>query len=125
MDDEKKTVTERFTDVVKSLVDTASNAAKDALKPDPENVAATSNERVYIPEGTDAAATPVPLFARRKKRGFAPVNKPTAKSKKAAPKRAKKSAKKTAGKASKKTKKAAAKKTAKKISKKKAAKRRR
>ncbi|MCK1289714.1 MULTISPECIES: hypothetical protein [unclassified Bradyrhizobium] len=54
------------------IVDTASAAATEALKPGPEAVAATTNEQVYMPEATDAATTPAPLFTR-KKRGPAPM----------------------------------------------------
>jgi hypothetical protein len=68
----KKSIVDRISDTVTEIVDTASAAAAAALKPDPEAVAATTNEQVYIPEATDAAATPAPLFAR-KKRGPAPM----------------------------------------------------
>ncbi|MCK1337691.1 hypothetical protein IVB38_17065 [Bradyrhizobium sp. 38] len=64
----KKSIVDRISDTVTEIVDTASAA----LKPDPEAVAATTNEQVCIPEATDAAATPAPLFAR-KKRGPAPM----------------------------------------------------
>ncbi|MCK1574561.1 hypothetical protein [Bradyrhizobium sp. 174] len=68
----KKSIVDRISDTVTEIVDTASAAAAAALKPDPEAVAATTKEQVYIPEATDAAATPAPLFAR-KKRGPAPM----------------------------------------------------
>ncbi|MGY4600330.1 hypothetical protein ACVWXL_008076 [Bradyrhizobium sp. GM22.5] len=50
------------------IVDTASAAATEALKPGPEAVAATTNEQVYMPEATDAATTPAPLFTRKEAR---------------------------------------------------------
>ncbi|MCK1284688.1 hypothetical protein IVB41_12250 [Bradyrhizobium sp. 44] len=68
----EKSIVDRISDTVTEIVDTASAAAAAALKPDPEAVAATTNEQVYIPEAIDAAATPAPLFAR-KKRGPAPM----------------------------------------------------
>lgn len=64
-----KSIADRISDTVTEIVDTASAAAAAALKPDPEAVA---NEQVYIPEATDAASTPAPLFAHRK-RGSAPM----------------------------------------------------
>jgi hypothetical protein len=60
----KKSIVERISDTVTEIVDTASAAAA--------AVAATRNEQVYIPEATDAAATPAPLFTR-KKRGSPPL----------------------------------------------------
>jgi hypothetical protein len=83
---------------------TTKRPATKVLSPDPERVAGTTNEQVYIPEATDAAATPAPLFpARKQKRGTsgARVNKRLAKAKKAPPKTSK-SAKKSAKKAAKK-----------------------
>ena len=76
--------------------------------PDPERVAGTISEQVYIPEATDAAATPAPLFpARKQKRSARPAKKRVARAKKTVPKtwkkNAKKAAKKTARKAKKKT----------------------
>src|SRR5476651_443934 len=85
MDDEKS-ITEKLTgaiskaaDSVKSavshVVDTASDAAQHAMeanaerisripaaKPDPEQVAATTNQQIYIPVASDAAAMPMPLI---------------------------------------------------------------
>ena len=99
MDDEKS-ITEKLTGVisraagsvksaVSHVVDTASDAAQHAMeanaqkisripaaKPDPERVAATANEQIYIPEASDAAAMPMPLFPAA----------PTPKKRKAAPK---------------------------------------
>jgi hypothetical protein len=59
---------------VSHVIDTASDAAQHAMeanaekisriaaaKSDPEQVAATTNEQLYIPEATDAAAMPMPL----------------------------------------------------------------
>lgn len=68
----KKSIVGRISDAVTEIVDTASAAAAEAFKPGPEAVAATTNEQVYVPEATDAAATPAPLF-RRTKHGPAPM----------------------------------------------------
>ncbi|MGY4370536.1 hypothetical protein ACVW1A_006601 [Bradyrhizobium sp. LB1.3] len=68
----KKSIVDRISDTVTEIVDTASAAAAKALNPDREAVAATTNEQVYMPEATDAAATPDPLFTR-KKRGPGPM----------------------------------------------------
>jgi hypothetical protein len=106
--------------------------AKKAPIPDPERVAGTTNEQVYIPAATDAAATPAPLFpARKQKRSASPAtaSKRVAKAKKAAPKTSKKNAKKSAKETAKKAKKTTGKKSASKkpakTSKKKTSKRRR
>jgi hypothetical protein len=85
MDDEKS-ITEKLTDaiskaadsvksVVGHVIETASDAAQHAMeanaekiarippaRADPEQVATTTNEQVYIPETSDAAAMPMPLF---------------------------------------------------------------
>ena len=63
-DDKEKTIIEKFSDVVKGVLDTASTAATKAMEPDPdpEKVAGTANEQVYMPEASDAAATPAPLI---------------------------------------------------------------
>ena len=98
--------------------------AKKAPSPDPERVAGTTNKQVYIPEATDAVATPVPLFPKKRDAAPARANKRVAKAKKAPPKKAKKSAKKAATNP-KNAKKTTAKKAATKASKKKATKRRR
>jgi hypothetical protein len=60
---------------VSHVVDTASDAAQHAMevnaekisrippaRPDPEQVAGTTNEQLYIPEANDAAAMPMPLI---------------------------------------------------------------
>ena len=68
-DDNEKTVIEKMVDKVNdaiaNIVNTASAAAMKAMVPesDPERVAGTTNEKAYIPEATDAAAVPAPLFA--------------------------------------------------------------
>jgi hypothetical protein len=107
MDDDKdKTIVEKISDVVKGVVDTASAAAMKAMVPqhDPEQVAGTTNEQVYIPE-TD----PAPLILSKpvvKKKRKAPVKLAPAKMppKKAATKKAsKKSSKTTAKKPSRKS----------------------
>jgi predicted cobalt transporter CbtA len=109
--DKDKTIIERFTDVVKGVVDTASTAAMQAMEPDPKQVAGETNEQVYIPDATDAAATPAPLFAAPKKKRAT-----------ASPKRANKRVAKAARAAKAPAKKAASKKTAKKSAAKKSAK---
>ena len=97
-----------FNDAVVNIVNTASAAAMKAMEPesDPERVAGTTNEQVYIPEATDAAAVPAPLTAAPAKKKRAVPKKSVAKAatpKKSAKKSAKrKTAKKTATKASKK-----------------------
>jgi hypothetical protein len=125
--DNDKTILGKFTEVVKGVVDTASTAAMQAMEPDPKQVAEETNEQVYLPDVTDAAAAPV-FVAPKKKRTTALFKKvkaaraAKAPAKKAASKKtAKKSAaKKSAKKAVKTTKKT--KKTAKKAVKKKKAK---
>jgi hypothetical protein len=65
-DDKEKTIIEKLSDAVKGVVDIASAAATKAMEPpesDPQKVAGTANEQVYIP---DAAAMPAPLFAEPK-----------------------------------------------------------
>jgi len=97
MDDEKS-ISEKLTDAigkaansvksaVNHVIDTASEAAQHAMeanaeriarvpaaKPDPEQVAGTTNEQLYIPEASDAAAMPMPLIpvAAEPKRKRAP-----------------------------------------------------
>lgn len=110
---------------IERAASTKKRRAKKVPSPDPERVAGTTNEQVYIPEATDAAATPAPLFSKKRGAALVRANKRVAKPKKAPPKKAKKSAKKTAKKPPKKAKKTTAKKNAKKVSRKKAVKRRR
>lgn len=109
---------------IERAASTKKRPAKKAPSPDPERVAGTPNEQVYIPEATDAAATPAPLFPKKRSAAPARANKRVAKAKRAPPKKSKKSAKKAA-KNPPKAKKTTAKKTTKKASKKKATKRRR
>jgi len=120
-DDKEKSAIEKMIDkvnhAVENIVNTGSAAAmKSMAVPDPAQVAGTTNEQVYIPEATDAAAVPAPLFVAPAKKKRA-LPKTTA-VKAAAPKKSakkstkKKTAKKTATKASKKAaKKSGAKKT--------------
>jgi hypothetical protein len=85
MDDEKS-IPEKLTDAISKaaesvksavshVIGTASDAAQHAMeanaekisrippaRPDPEQVAGTTNEQLYIPEASDAAAMPMPLF---------------------------------------------------------------
>jgi hypothetical protein len=112
MDDNKKSVIEKMADkvndAVANIVNTAAAAAMKAMEPEsnPERVAGTTNEQVYIPEVTDAAAVPAPLFATpaKKKRALPKTTSiKAAAPKKSARKSTKtKTAKKTATKASKK-----------------------
>jgi hypothetical protein len=84
MDDEKS-IPEKLTDAISKaadsvksavsrVIDTASDAAQHAMeanaekisripaaKPDPEGIAGTTNEQIYIPEASDAAVMPMPL----------------------------------------------------------------
>src|SRR3954452_3137932 len=95
----RKSIVERISDTVKEIVDTASTAAAEARKPDPEAVAGVTNEQVYIPEATDAAAAPPPIITRKKKRVPPPLraNKRVAAARtKKTPSAANKSAKKAA-----------------------------
>jgi hypothetical protein len=137
---DEKSIPEKLTDAISKaahsvksavshVIDTASDAAQHAMeanaekisripsaKPDPEQVAGTTNEQIYIPEVSDAAAMPMPLFPAAPKSKMPTVGK---KKKMAAKRTAKRSAgkksKSSAGKKSVgKTKKKAVKKTGKK-----------
>jgi hypothetical protein len=122
MDDDKEKsaiekIIDKVNDSVENIANTASAAAMKAMEPepDPKQVAGTTNEQVYIPEATDAAAVPAPLFAAPgKKKRVLPkktVAKAVALKKSAKKSRKKKAVKQTATKASKKAaKKSAAKK---------------
>jgi hypothetical protein len=78
MDDEnQKSVVEKLVDKINDTVavNTAAAAAMKAMEPepDPAQVAGATSEQVYIPEATDAAAVPAPLFAapaKKKKRAL-------------------------------------------------------
>src|ERR1700737_336086 len=79
MDDDKgksaiEKIDDKVNDAVENIANTASAAAMKAMEPepDPKQVAGTTNEQVYIPEATDAAAGPAPLFAApaKKKRAL-------------------------------------------------------
>jgi hypothetical protein len=128
MDDEKS-ISEKLTDAigkaahsvksaVSHVIDTASEAAQHAMEanaeriarvpaanPDPEQVAGTTNEQLYIPEASDAAAMPMPLIpvAQVPRRKRAPKAATPAKKKKRAAAKAitKKAARKPAKKAAK------------------------
>jgi hypothetical protein len=109
MDDDKddKNLIEKTMDAVKGIATSVTDAAKSAMepKPDPEQVAGTTNEQVYIPETTD----PAPLImgappAKKKRKALAKPAPPKMPPKKAAAKKSsKKAAKKTAKKSSKKS----------------------
>jgi hypothetical protein len=98
-DDKEKSAIEKMidkvNDAVENMVNTASAAAMKAMEPepDPKQVAGTTNEQVYIPEATDTAAVPAPLFvAPAKKKRAVPKRSvvKAAESKKSAKKSAKK-----------------------------------
>jgi hypothetical protein len=83
---DEKSIPEKLTDaiskaalsvksVVSHVIETASDAAQHAMeanaekisrispaRPDPEQVAGTTNEQLYIPQASDAAAMPMPLI---------------------------------------------------------------
>jgi hypothetical protein len=111
-DDKEKSAIEKMidkvNDAVENMVITASDAAMKAMEPepDPKQIAGTTNEQVYIPEATDTAAVPAPLFAApAKKRRALPKTtavKATAPKKSAKKSTRKKTAKKADAKASKK-----------------------
>jgi hypothetical protein len=100
-------IVDKVNDAVEHIANTASAAAMKAMEPDPDpkQVAGTTNEQVYIPEATDAAAAPAPLFAApaKKKRALPKTTavKAVAPKKSAKKSTKKKAAKKTATKASK------------------------
>ena len=56
---------DKVNDAVENIANTASAAAMKAMEPEPDakQVTGTTNGQVYIPEATDAAAGPAPLFA--------------------------------------------------------------
>jgi hypothetical protein len=74
MDDKEKSAIEKMidkvNDAVENIANTVSAAAMKAMEPEPDakQVAGTTNEQVYIPEATDAAAGPAPLFAASAKK---------------------------------------------------------
>jgi hypothetical protein len=133
-DREEKSIVEKISDAVKGVVDTASAAAMKAMQagPDPGQVAGTTNEQVYIPGATDAAAMPAPLIRPKlaaKKKPTLPAKLAVAKTppkkvavKTASKKAARKTAKKSSRKPTKKTKSKAVGKTARKVARKKKAK---
>jgi hypothetical protein len=63
--DDDKTIIEKITDVVKSVVDTTSTSTMKAMEPDTKQVAGETNEQVYLPDVTDAAAAPSSLLRRK------------------------------------------------------------
>jgi hypothetical protein len=84
MSDKDKSVIDKFKDTVSEVVDTMASAMTPTPKKKRKNVAATTNEQVYIPEATDAAAMPTPLFtAPARKRKTHGKTKPAARTKKA------------------------------------------
>jgi hypothetical protein len=115
MDDKEKSVIDQFKDTVSEVVGKVGSARAPTAEEEGKKVAATTNEQVYVPEATDAAAVPAPLFgvpARKRKARAEPKHRPRG---------AKTARKKT--KASAKRKPAAKKRPAKKVSKKRKSKR--
>jgi hypothetical protein len=83
MNDKDKSVIEKFKDTVSEVVETMASAMRPTPKKKRKNVAATTNEQVYIPEATDAAAMPPPLFiAPARKRKTRAKAKPASRAKK-------------------------------------------
>jgi hypothetical protein len=106
MDDEKKPLTEVFADTIKGIVDKGAEAAMRALNPEPIQDTKDSEQH------TDAAATPAPLFPKKKRSNPKRINKRVAAKKESSTKKAKKKtfAKKTSRKSAKKASKKAMKK---------------
>jgi hypothetical protein len=103
-DDKEKSIVEKMVDKINDVVENLATTAADALqhamepdpKPEPEQVAGTSNEQVYIPEANDPAPLILSKPAVKKRKGpvkLAPSKMPP---KEAAKKASKKSSKKTA-----------------------------
>ncbi len=70
MDDKEKSVIDKFKDTVAEVVGKMGCAMAPTAEEKDKEVAATTNEQVYVPEATDAAAMPAPLFgapARKRK----------------------------------------------------------
>src|SRR2546421_10663465 len=63
MDDKDKSVIDKFKETVSEAVGNMGSAMTPSPKEKSKKVAPTTNEQVYIPEATDAAAMPAPLFA--------------------------------------------------------------
>jgi hypothetical protein len=65
-------VVDKINDVVENITTTASDAVQRAMepnpKPEPEQIAGTTNEQVYIPEATDPAPLILSKPAVKKKR---------------------------------------------------------
>jgi hypothetical protein len=86
MNDKDKSVIEKFKDTVSEVVETMASAMTPTAEQKRKKVAASTNEQVYIPEATDAAAMPPPLFAAPRKRKTRTKAKPAARAKKVAKK---------------------------------------
>jgi hypothetical protein len=87
MSDKDKSVIDKFKETVSEAVETMASAMTPTPKKKRKNVAATTNEQVYIPEVTDAVAMPPPLFgAPPRKRKTRTKTKPAKSAKKAAKK---------------------------------------
>jgi hypothetical protein len=114
MDDKKKSVIDKFKDTVSEAIENMASAMAPTAEQNRSKIAATTNEQVYVPEATDAAALPAPLFA-------APARKRKTRAKTKPPSRAKKAARKTGSSAPRKA--AAKKRPAKKVVKKRKSKR--
>jgi hypothetical protein len=79
MHDKEKSVIDKFKDTVSEVVGTMGSAMAPTAEEEGKKVAATTNEQVYVPEATDAAAMPAPLFgvpARKRKARAEPKHRP-------------------------------------------------
>ncbi|MGL9622431.1 hypothetical protein QRQ56_31105 [Bradyrhizobium sp. U531] len=115
----KKSIVDRISSSVGEIVDHATSAAMEALKPDPAQIAGETNEQVYISDA--AAVSPRIIPMKRKKRSPSPLraNKRVAAAMaKGRPADPKKAIKKTSTKATKGTSKSAAKPPSRKVAKK-------
>ena len=79
MDDKEKSVIDKFKDTVSEVVGKVGSAMAPTGEGKGKKVAATTNEQVYVPEATDAAAMPAPLFGApaRKRKARAKPKHPT------------------------------------------------
>jgi hypothetical protein len=104
--DKDKSVIDKFKDTVSEAVENMASAMRPTPEESQKKVAATTNEQFYIPDATDAAAMPPPLFAPLRKRKSRAKTKPTRSATKSAKSGRKKSAKKASKAPSKSAKKA-------------------
>jgi hypothetical protein len=93
--DKDKSVIDKFKDTVSEAVENMASAMTPSPAEKRKKVAATTNEQFYIPDATDAAAMPPPLFAPVGKRKTRTKAKPASRAKKSAKSGPKKTAKKS------------------------------